>query len=287
MWAICSKDIKQYFVGPTGYVLISIYWVISGIYFLINNLFTQNANFTGLISGLTSLFMIIVPMITMKVFSDEKKNQTDQLLLTSPLNVVSLVLGKVLAASIILFITTSIFIVFYVVLSIHGTPIFSESLIALLGFYVYGISCIALGVFISSLLESYFGAAILTFFAIFLGWIFDGIYPFLPKSHMATMMFLLGIGIALCLLLYHSLKSFRISIIMMVVWICILVVLFLLKPIWLNNFIPNAIEQILPSRRYRPFSLGILRISDLVYFISSITFFIFLTIRSIDRMRWS
>lgn len=121
------------------------------------------------------LLLITVPLLTMRMLSEERRQKTDQLILTSPVSVGKVVLGKYLAAATIFTISTLVIAVYPLILSRFGTVSFGESYTALLAYYLYGLSCIAIGLFISSVTESQVIAAVLSFGALFLGYMMNSI----------------------------------------------------------------------------------------------------------------
>ncbi|MDF2950626.1 MAG: putative rane protein, partial [Anaerocolumna sp.] len=108
MLAIYKKELKSYFTSMTGYVFIAFFLIIIGIFFVIYNLLNQLANFEYVLSDVSFIFVILVPILTMRLMAEEKKQKTDQLLLTSPVPVSHIILGKFLAVITVYFISIAI-----------------------------------------------------------------------------------------------------------------------------------------------------------------------------------
>lgn len=161
MWAVYKKELKSYLLTPIGYVFISIFMVIFSLYFL--NLFLGSiTNFEYLLYEVAGILIFITPVLTMRMFSEERKNGTEQLLLTSPRSITSIVLGKFFAAGTIIVITELLTLVYYAILTFFGEPSLKLAIASLVGFLLLALSYISFGMFISSITESQIIAFILT-----------------------------------------------------------------------------------------------------------------------------
>lgn len=163
MFAVFKREVKAYLQSTIGFVFMGIFLLISGIFFVISNLFSMSASMGTLLGNLQFLFMIVVPILTMKLFSDERRTKTDQLLLTSPVSIWSIVLGKIFAACFVFFITLAITFVYVIIIDIFGAPAYGEVFAGYFGFFLLGCGLIAVGAFLSALTESQVTAAVLGF----------------------------------------------------------------------------------------------------------------------------
>jgi len=192
--AIVERELRAYFISPIAYVVLTIFVFLSGIFFrtilsqvmqmgLISQMQAQQLGprpmdmpgmiSRGFLSTMSVILLFMIPMITMGLFSEEKKRGTIELLLTAPLTDLQVILGKFFAASsffVILLLTTWIPMS---VLYIYGSPASGPILTAYLGLLLYGLSIIAIGLFISSLTENQIIAAVISFGAIMLLWLVD------------------------------------------------------------------------------------------------------------------
>ncbi len=168
MFAIFKREFRSYFQNVIGWLFLAVVLVLYGIYFVVDNLIYGYAYLSYPLNSVTIILLIAVPILTMRSLSDERRNKTDQLTLTSPLSVGKLVLGKYLALVAIYTIEMVFIILSGVVLSFFGTVSFSESAVAILGFWLLGNTFIAVGLLISSLTESQVISAVLSFLVLFL-----------------------------------------------------------------------------------------------------------------------
>ena len=169
MWAIYKKELKSYFLSPIGYIAIGIFLLVFSFIFYITNI-QAGAYDMGSLYFYTATYglLVIVPIITMRMFAEERKNGTEQLLLTSPRSITGIVLGKFLAAVTLTIIILAFSFIYYIILCFFKAPNLVTTLTSMLGFLLVAMAAIALGMFISSLTEHQVVAAILTVVVLFI-----------------------------------------------------------------------------------------------------------------------
>lgn len=163
MTAIFKREFKSYFVSPIGYIYLGISLLLSGWFFVSTNLFYSITDMSYFFGNMTMIFIFLVPMLTMRLFAEEKRNKTDQLLLTAPVTVTKIVLGKYLSAVALFGLTLLITLIYPFVMLLYGNPLMLSILALYLGFFLTGAALISIGVFISSSTESQVTAAIVSF----------------------------------------------------------------------------------------------------------------------------
>ena len=161
MWAIYKREVKSFFQSVIGWLFLAAIMALFGLYFYVYNLAYASPYINNTLSATTVILLIAVPVLTMRVLAEERKAKTDQLILTSPVSVGKLVIGKYLAVATIFTIAAVIIGITPLFLRIFGEIPFGESYAALLGFWLFGMTCIAIGTFISSITESQVIAAVL------------------------------------------------------------------------------------------------------------------------------
>lgn len=162
MWPIIKKEFKSYLLSPLGYVFVGLFLLMFSIFFYVTIFQYRSVNFENLFYNGATILTFITPILTMRMFSEERKNGTEQLLLTSPRSITSIVLGKFIAAALIILITEAFTMMYFVILNIFGNPSLTVALNTLLGFFMLALAYIALGMFASSITESQVVAAVLT-----------------------------------------------------------------------------------------------------------------------------
>lgn len=175
MKAIYKKELQSYFHSFLGPLFIGAVLLLLGIYFTVYDLFMSYPYIGYALSSVTFLFLIAIPVLSMKILSEERHQKTDQLILTAPISVTEIVLGKFFALATIFAIPVGIVCLYPLLLSCFGSVDLGESYLAIAGFFLYGLACIAICIFISSLTESQVIAAVISFAVLFLGYVMSGI----------------------------------------------------------------------------------------------------------------
>lgn len=182
MIAICKREIKSYFNSVIGWLFMAANLCLAGMYFFAMNLSYGYGTLVYTVSNVVFLLLLTSPILSMRILAEERKQKTDQLILTAPVSVGSIVMGKYLALAFIFTVPTLIICLFPLILSSFGTVAMGESYTAILAYYLFGLACLAVGMFISSLTESQVIAAVLTFAALFLGYMMGGICSLLSST---------------------------------------------------------------------------------------------------------
>lgn len=182
MSAVYKKELKGFLTSMVGYVFLAFLLAVCGIYFTAYHLQAMYPQFAYTLQAVLFVFLIAVPILTMRVLAEERKLKTDQLLLTAPVSVPGIVLGKYLALVSVFLIAVAVLAVYPLILMQFGTIYLSETYTALLGFFLLGCSFLAIGLWISSVTESQVIAAVLTFLLLFVCYVSQGIAGFFPES---------------------------------------------------------------------------------------------------------
>ena len=175
MWTIVKKEFKSYLLSPIGYVFVGLFLFIFSIFFYVTLFQYRSINFEYLFYNGATILTFITPILTMRMFAEERKNGTEQLLLTSPRSITSIVLGKFIAAALIMAITIACTMMYFVILSFFGKPSLAVALNTLLGFFLLSLAYISFGMFASSITENQIVASVVTIGVFMAMW-------FLPDS---------------------------------------------------------------------------------------------------------
>ena len=171
MWAIYKKELKTYFLSPIGYITIGIFMLMYSIFFYLTTIPYGSVDMGNLYYATARYgLLLMVPLLTMRMFSEERKNGTEQLLLTSPRSVSSIVLGKFFAAVTVIFITVLLSIIYSVIISFFGTVNVPTVIVTMFGFVLLGMAAISVGTLASSITENQIIAAIITIIVIVAPW---------------------------------------------------------------------------------------------------------------------
>lgn len=163
MIGIIKKEWNQYFKSMTGYVFIAIFLVITGTYFVMVNLMSQNGDIKNFFASIFSVVIFLIPILTMRSFSEEKKQKTDELLFTSPVRITSVIVGKFLATLLVFLTALAITLLYPAVLAVLGSSDLAVTLGNYLGLALMAAAFISMGLFISVQTESQLVSAIVTY----------------------------------------------------------------------------------------------------------------------------
>ncbi len=177
MFAIIKKEVKSYFLSPVGYIFIGSFLLLSSIFFYIFAVY-QSMEYSYLFYYTSELLTFTIAILTMGMFAGERKNGTETLLLTSPRSITSIVIGKFLAALIVILITEAFSLMYYVILCIFAGGITNivGTLVVLLGFLLLAMSYISFGGFISSLTDNQIIAGVVTIICLLATWFLPDLY---------------------------------------------------------------------------------------------------------------
>lgn len=287
MTAIYKRELKAYLTSMTGYIFMAFIMFLVGIYFTAYNLTYGYSHFGYVLSSSVFAFLIVVPILTMRLLAEEKRQKTDQILLTAPVRVMDIILGKYFAILTIFTIPVLLFCLYPILLSSFGTVAFPMAYTSIIGYYFLGAAYLAVGMFISSLTESQVIAAVLAFGALLVSYMITGLTQFISSSAFASFSGFTIIIIIIGIIAYSMTKNYAYAAGVALVLECITTILYLYKSTLFSSAIANILNVIDLASRYENFVNGIFDVTGIIYFLSVIILFIFLTVQSLQKRRWS
>ena len=287
MLAIFKREIRTYFLTPIGYIYMGLFLLLTGIFYFFGNIFSQNSHYVGFLGSILLIYLFAVPILTMRLFSEEWKQKTDQLLLTSPVSVTGIVCGKFLAALAVYCGTLLVTVLYAVVIAIFGDLQTWETLGSYIGFLFLGASYISVGLFISSITENQLTAALITFFTLMLIWLIDPISQVIPADTRSGIISAAVLLAAIVLFIYLNTRNWIIVLGAALLGGLAIGLFWLFKQDVFFGFIRKFLGWFSLNRRYEPFSMGLLKFDSLIYYASFSGLFLFLTIGRIEKRRWS
>lgn len=234
MSAIYKRELNAYFTSPIAYVVYAVAALFGGMFFWGCVLLGDTTDMTYVFLKMTSIIIILVPILTMRLFSEEKNKKTEQGLLTAPVNLLEIVLGKYFAALTVYAIMMFIFVIYAIIISTFVAPSWPTILCNILGLLLFGAALISIGTFFSSLTESQIVAAIVS------------IAGGLLISYIDTIAGTVGV-----------------------------------------DFVQSILSSVSFTTPYQNFALGLIRLSDIIFFLSVSTLFNFFTVKVLERRRWN
>lgn len=288
MLAIYKRELKSYFHSMTGCVFIAFLVMFTGIYFMAYNLNAGYPYFSYTLSGSLIVFLVGIPLLTMRSFSEERKTKTDQLLLTAPVSLTKVVLGKYFAMVTVLAVPNVIFCLFPLLIKLQGTAYLLVDYSSIAVFFLLGCVYLAIGMFMSSLTESQIIAFISTFGILLLLYLWDGILSFLPGSALSGMIGILLILTLIVVYIYHMTKNWMLAVGIEAVGIAAALIVYFVKSSLYENLLTKLLGRLALADVFMNISSSnIVDVSGLLLYVSILIIFVFLTIQTIQKRRWS
>lgn len=287
MLAIYKRDLKSFFVTMIGSVFIAFAVAIVGIFFSYYCLKGGYPYYGDVICNMAYMLTLALPILTMRSFAEEQKSKSDQILYTSSNSITSIVLGKYFAMVTIWLIPILICAMSPLVVAKFGTPSYNSDYAAILAVFLIGCAYIAAGMFISSLTESPIIAAVITFGILLLLQLMGGITSFIPATAIASLIGLIVVVCVISLIFYLMSKNYFVAATIGFIGIAALIILYIMKPEQFNNLLPGFLTKLPLTDSLDSFSLKIFDLSALTYYLSVGFVFVFLTVQSIKKRRYS
>ena len=288
MFAIIKKELKQYFYSMVGFVFLAFFLAIVGLYTWAGNLSQGIGNFEMTLGNMTFIFVILIPILTMRIVAEEKKQKTDQLLYTSPISLTKVILGKYIAVMILFTIAILVIALYPLLIHMYGQDVgLSLAYSSLIGFYLLGAANIAVGLFISSLTESQVIAAVVSFIVLLLSNMLTSIASMLPTDALSQALILTVAWIVVCVIAYNMMKNITVTAILAVIGEVVVWGIYIAKSAVYENLLSKVADAFAITSRYSDFELGILKYDAIVYYISVSFLFVFLTVQIIKKKRFN
>lgn len=285
--AVYKREVYSFFRSMMGYLYTAFMLLIAGVFFTAFNLQGGVAEFGYVLGNTTAVLLIAVPLLTMRALGEEQRQKTDQLLFTAPIKVSRIVVGKFLAILTVFAVPLAILAACPLILSMYGRVPLKESYSCFLAFFLMGAACIAVGIFISSLTESQIIAAVGTFAIMLCSYLMNGMSGLIGIQALHS---LAGFGVVIALigiLIAVMIKNALFGTVFIVVCEAALGLFYLADSAAFEGVFPRFLECFSLFQRYYDFVEGIFDVTHLVYYFGIIILFIFFTVQSVEKRRWS
>ena len=287
MFAIYKKELKNYFINMTGYIFIGFMLAIAGVFTTLINLMSSYPSFENVLSNITIVFLLIVPILTMRSVAEERHSRTDQLLYSLPVSVTQVVLAKYLAMFTVFLIPVGVIALYPLILSIFGTVYLGTAYGALLGFTLLGGALIAVGMFMSSLTESQVIAAVTSFGIIFAMYLMSAIASLIPAGSMASLIAFAVVVLIFAGVVYSLTKNSTVAGITAASGAFILAGIYFINSSIYDGLFARVLNWLSVFDRFSTFTTGLFDLTSVVYYATLIVLFVFATVQSVEKRRWS
>lgn len=287
MLAIFKREFRSYFKGVIGPLISAIVLFFAGIYVTAINLRGGVASFEYVLSNLVIVLLLAIPILTMRSFSEEKHAKTDQLLYSLPIGVSRIVIGKYLSMLAVFAIPVAIMALYPLILGSFGAVFYKAAYAAFLGFFLLGAALISVCMFISSLTESQVISAVISIAVLFCLNLMNGLVTLIPSTSYASLVCFAILSVLISVIVYLLTKSSTISAAAFVVTLAPTIVTFIINREFFEGLFPKLISYLAVFDRFTYMTSGIFDITAIVYLVSFTVFFIYLTVQSVEKRRWS
>ena len=288
MKAIYKRELRSYFTSMIGYIFIAVIIAYMGIYFMAANLFGGYPYFSEALNRVLAVFMFAIPVLTMRSLADEKRSKTDQLLLTAPVTLPKIVLGKYLAMVTVFAIPVAVSCLCPIIIMANGTGYPVTDYATIFAFFLLGCCFIAIGMFISSLTESQIIASVGTFGVLFAVYLWSDLVGYLPSTAFGSLVGFLALLVILCAILWSVSKNSLLTGGVGIVGLAALIGLYLFDETVLAGTFPALLGSFSLRSAFTNFAVyNVFDVAGLVLYLSCIFLFIFLTVQMLQKRRWS
>lgn len=288
MKAIYKREFNSYFNSMIGWIFIAVLTVFIGIYFMAYNLLGNHPYFSYALSSTLFIFMVIVPILTMRSMAEERHSKTDQLLLTSPTSITGMVLGKYFALLSVFLIPVLISCLCPLIIKLNGTAFLKADYATIGAFFLLGAVEIAVGLLISALTESQIIAAVGTFCLLLLLYLWDGLVGYLPTSAVGSLVGVFVVLVIVCGLLYSLSNNWKVAGITGAFGTAVTLGFYLHDSSKFESLLPNVLGKFSLLSAFDSFATDhVFDLRGILLYLSLIALLVFLTVQVLQKRRWN
>lgn len=287
MIAVLKHELRNYFHSFTAYVFGAFLLAIVGIGAMLYNLQAAVSNFEYVLSFGTIIFMVIVPILTMRVIAEERKQKTDQLLYSLPISTVKVILGKYLALLVIYLIPLAIISIYPLIFAQFGDVYLPTSYGSLVAIFIMGAAFVALGVFISSLTDNQGLAAGIGIAVILFNYYSVSLSEYVSSTAFGSAIALSVLALLLGVIIRYLTRNEQLASGISLILLAVITATYFLNPTAFEGLLPNIMRQLSLFDRFNIFVSGVFDLTAIFYYVSVIVFFLFLSVQSLEKRRYN
>lgn len=287
MIAVLKHELRNYFHSFTAYVFGAFLLAIVGIGAMLYNLQAAVSNFEYVLSFGTIIFVVIVPILTMRVIAEERKQKTDQLLYSLPISTVKVILGKYLALLVIYLIPLAIISIYSLIFAQFGDVYLPTSYGSLVAIFIMGAALVALGVFISSLTDNQGLAAGIGIAVILFNYYSVSLSEYVSSTAFGSAIALSVLALLLGAIIRYLTRNEQLASGISLILLAVITATYFLNPTAFEGLLPNIMRQLSLFDRFNTFVSGVFDLTAIFYYVSVIVFFLFLSVQSLEKRRYN
>ncbi|MBQ3599688.1 MAG: ABC transporter permease subunit [Lachnospiraceae bacterium] len=287
MRAIYKREIGSYAHSMIGYAVVAFFLLIAGLFFWAVNLDGGSPSVGGTMANCMMIFILGLPVVTMRLLSDEQKQKTDQLLFSTPVSIWDVVLGKYFAAVTIFTIPFIAICTMPMVLKLYGDIDFLSNYAMIFAFWVLGNVFLALGLLISSWTDNQIVALVVSILLYLAIYYLPSIVTLMPETAMSSLIGFMIVVALLGLFVFIYVRNLIVTGLFVIIGEAALLIIYAIKSTVFESLFLNFVINISLSTRFSEFLNMKFDISTLVYYVSCIILFLYMTVQSVQKRRWS
>lgn len=287
MIAVLKHELTNYFHSLTAYVFGAFLMVFVGIGAMLYNLQAAVANFEYVLSFVSIVFVIIVPILTMRTIAEERKQKTDQLLYSLPITTTSVVLGKFFALLLVFLIPVGLICFYPLIFAKYGEVYLLTSYGSIAAFFFLGAALLAIGTFLSSLTENQGFAAGIGVAVILLNYYSVSLAEYVSSTAMGSALMLCVLILLLGLVIKHLTGNENFAYGIGLVLMGITCITYYVDSSKFEGLIPNIMKKLSLFDRFNVFVNGVFDMTAIIYYVTIIVFLLFLTVQSLEKRRYN
>ena len=287
MSAVYQKELRTYFTGMTAPVFIAFILLMTGIFTVVYNLQGLYPNFEVTVNQVVFVYLLAVPVLTMRSVAEEKHSRTDQLLYSLPMSMTSIVMAKYLAMVTVLAIPVAVMAFYPLLLASFGTVHLASAYGMLLAFFLLGSALIAIGMFISSLTESQVIAAVVSLAVTLLIYFMSGLANMISDDASVSLIAFLALAAVIGLVVNAMIKNTVLALSVTGVLALGIVGVYLADSGLFAGAVPEILSAISLFDRLTTFQNGMFDLTAIIFYLSVCGLFVYLTVQSLEKKRWN
>ena len=287
MGAICRHELRNYFHSLTAYVFGAFLLAVVGLGSVLYNLQAAVSNFEFVLSFASIIFVVIVPILTMRTLAEERRQRTDQLLYSLPITTTQVVLGKYFALLVVYLIPLAVVSLYPLLFSQFGEVYLPTSYGSLFAFFMMGAALLAVGMFLSSLTDNQGFAAGIGIAAILLNYYSVSLAEYTSSTAMGSLIALYVIALLLGVVIHNLTRNENLAYGVTLVLIAALSVAYFVNSSAFEGLLPDIMTKLSLFRQFNSFVNGAFDLTAIVYYVSVMGFFLFLSVQSMEKRRYN
>ncbi len=287
MKTIFKKEFRSFFNNMSGYIFTAFMLLFGGIFTMAMCLQQSNGNFESVMGQMSILYIFAIPILTMRIISEDRRQKTDQLYYSMPISMTEVVLGKYLAMVAVLAVPLVVMAIHPIVLSNYGDLSLAVALGSIVAYFLLGAALIAVGMFISALTENVAISAVGTLLVILSNWFISSIADLVAVSSNVTLITVTVLAVIVSAIIWYMSKNGIAALVVLALSEITVIVLKIFAPELISNFLPSLLKATSLFDRYYVFMSGVFDMTAVVFFIAVSFVFVYFTVQAMEKRRWS